>query len=434
MAMMSSDDTVLSSAPARASSQAVFSSDNNCIERREGTPPSSPPAFPWELEQDKTSTDATLARTDAKGLALSSPLQRPVRNAFSILGKRKPLEATTHNPRPSKQKKSMPKEKDDEGQMQMSLGQTVQKKCTTCGMEYTASSAEDRKLHDKYHKQNTQGYDVGKDFVAKTTQWRKRYGVFKGVQPGDSIVLLDCSDHGHRKKRGQAVLDIVQRELGAVPIPEPQIWDIKMAEYGSNLNAKYKAYLYVRGTKCVGFLLVQNISEAFKVVRPDGVGSRVDATPTIEKGAKEKGSLAALKARKEREAAAEKAIADEIEEAASHPIQLSTNRHHAIMGISRIWTSSTVRGQGIAKRLIETAIRRHNIMAAENAKDRAEHEAGKLRPGFAERDRDVVRDMLGHIEKIEHKEQVAFSQPTDAGAKLARKWYGKAYGWSVYID
>jgi hypothetical protein len=32
------------------------------------------------------------------------------------------------------------------------------------------------------------------------------------------------------------------------------------------------------------------------------------------------------------------------------------------------------------------------------------------------------------------KDQVAFSQPTDAGARLARKWTGKKYGWLVYID
>ncbi|EME77688.1 uncharacterized protein MYCFIDRAFT_120073, partial [Pseudocercospora fijiensis CIRAD86] len=252
-------------------------------------------------------------------------------------------------------------------QMQMSLGQSVQKNCSTCGMEYTASSAEDRKLHDKYHKQNLEGYDVGKEFVSRTKQWRKQYGVFTGVRAGDAIVYLDCFDHGKRKNRGQAVLEIVQRELGAVPIPERQIWDLKVAQCESMLDAPYKAYLYIRGTKCVGFLLVQKIGKAYK-------------------------------ARKQREAAAEKAIVQEMKEAAQHLVQFSSDAHPAVVGISRIWTSSTVRGQGIAKRLIEVAIKRHNIMA------------------------------------IEHKEQVAFSQPTDAGAKLARKWYGRAYGWSVYLE
>jgi N-acetyltransferase len=30
------------------------------------------------------------------------------------------------------------------------------------------------------------------------------------------------------------------------------------------------------------------------------------------------------------------------------------------------------------------------------------------------------------------KDHVAFSQPTEVGAKLARKWTGKKYGWLVY--
>ena len=36
--------------------------------------------------------------------------------------------------------------------------------------------------------------------------------------------------------------------------------------------------------------------------------------------------------------------------------------------------------------------------------------------------------------RIELKQSdVAFSQPTESGARLARRWTGKAYGWLVYV-
>ncbi|KXS97186.1 hypothetical protein AC578_853 [Pseudocercospora eumusae] len=417
-AAMRSEDIAPSSTPTRA----VFSSDG--IDKRQVTPPSSPPCFPWELERETKSPEANRAKSDAEQKTIS-PLKRPARNAFSILGKRKPLEATTDNARPLKQRKSGAKDKDDGTQMQMSLGQAVQKKCTTCGMEYTASSVEDRKLHDKYHKQNLEGYDVGKDFVSRTRQWRKQHGVFTGLKAGDAVVYLDCFDHGKRKNRGQAVLNIVQRELGAVPIPEPQIWDLKAAQYESILDAPYKAYLYVRGAKCVGFLLTQKIGKAYRVIRPAIVQSRAETTPAFEDSTPAKSAAAALKARKQREAAAEKAIAQEMEQATQHQVHLSNETHPAVMGISRIWTSPTVRGQGIAKRLIDVAVKRHNIMAVDNAREKAD---------WAAKGEKTAASLCGHVERIEHKEQVAFSQPTDAGAKLARKWYGRAYGWSVYLE
>jgi hypothetical protein len=35
---------------------------------------------------------------------------------------------------------------------------------------------------------------------------------------------------------------------------------------------------------------------------------------------------------------------------------------------------------------------------------------------------------------IVDKERVAFSQPTESGGNLARKWFGRQSGWHVYID
>lgn len=421
----SSERAVPSSTPTRESSQAIFSDEN---ERRDGTPPSSPPLFPWEMTAKSTSTDA-IART------ITTSPTRPPRNAFSVLGKRKALAAASENARPKK-KVARAAAADDETQMQMSLGQTVQKKCNTCGMEYTVSSVQDRKLHDKYHKQNIEGYDVGPTFVDKTLDHRRKHGLYRGVKSGDWIVFLDCCDSHHRRRRGQAVLEIVQRELGAVPIPENEIWDLKIAS-GLDMDANYKAFLYVRDTKCVGFLLAQKIEQAFAVVKPDEVITNEKKTVEKEEPAEatSKSSIAALKARKKQEELAAQAVAQEIKDAANHPLRISETKHPAVLGVSRIWTSSTHRGEGIAKFLLDTAIKRHNVMAAFDAETHQEWMSGRTSSGKLDLQTcQALAGSFGKMRRVEHKEQVAFSQPTESGAKLARKWYGKAYGWSVYVD
>lgn len=302
--------------------------------------------------------------------------------------------------------------------MQISLGQEVQKKCKTCGMEYIASSAEDRKLHDTFHKQNTEGYDVGRDFIQKT----RDHHVFKAADSGDSICAIDCFDKPARKRRAQAVLEIVQRELGAVPIPEKQIWDSKECERLDNEEPKFEAYMYIRGTKCVGFLLTEKVKEAHRVVEPVGIAAKRSTSAVMGVGGMT--ALSALKARKQ-------AMAEAAAQAASQPIQLSKNTHPAQVGISRIWTSPTHRQQNIAMTLVDTALLHHN-QRYERAK--AEH-AAKLVDH--ESSADIIaapREEPKPLERAKGKEGVAFSQPTEAGARLARRWFGKLYGWSVYVD
>ena len=80
-------------------------------------------------------------------------------------------------------------------------------------MEYVASSAEDRKLHDVYHGQHTEGYDMGKDFVRKGRDAKATFDVLDG-QDGDVICAVDCTDTPARRKRAQAVLERAQKDLG----------------------------------------------------------------------------------------------------------------------------------------------------------------------------------------------------------------------------
>jgi N-acetyltransferase len=288
-------------------------------------------------------------------------------------------------------------------------------------MEYIQSSTEDRKLHDRYHKQNTEGYDVGKDFVQKA----RPNSTFEGVSKGDNICQLICFDKPARKKRGQAALEVVQRELGAVEIPEKAIWDPN--ESSSHTDADYHAYLYIRGTKCIGFLLTQRIKEAYTVMEP------VDSHTHLEEPQESKrksGSSArdALRARQEEEA-------KRLEELSKRPIELSKDATPAILGISRIWTSATHRHNRIGTILLDTAFAAHNARVSERARVDAEMRAQRdMQNGSHERGEAQIDHLMPPVPRLESKDDVAFSQPTEAGTRLARRWFGKMYGWKVYVD
>ena len=82
----------------------------------------------------------------------------------------------------------------------------------------------------------------------------------------------------------------------------------------------------------------------------------------------------------------------------SSSLSIGSKPEPAILGISRIWTSNQHRKKGIATQLL-----------------------------------DCARSDFLYGMKIK-KAKVAFSQPTESGGKLARKWYGSKAGWHVYID
>ena len=317
--------------------------------------------------------------------------------------------------------------------MQISLGQEVQRKCKACGMEYIASSAEDRKLHDKYHKQHAQGYDVGKDFVKKARDG----SLFEPANTGDTVVAIDHSDNPWRRKRARAALDVVQRELGAVDISDKELWSGRAAGVPAMSSiVRYICYMYVRETKCVGFLLAESIVEAHAVAEP----ARPKPNRQNLAQAKPMSALEALKSRRPPTSTIDS-------HAPPEPISLSTHPSPASLGISRIWTSPSHRGQGIARSLLDIALSRHNERIRFNNDDRqssiaerqsaaskvSEENSKTPEPGIGRLSEENCKSISWEMEMSE-KEDVAFSQPTEAGTKLARKWFGKAYGWLVYVD
>jgi len=325
------------------------------------------------------------------------------------------LDTISTNARPSK--KAARTRDNDPKQMQISLGQEVQKKCKDCGMEYIPSSAEDRKLHDKHHKQATQGYDVGKDFVAKArpkTTW-------PGLKPGDQICSVDCYDDRHRIRRGQAALEMVQRELGAVDLPKDRVWK-PLRDYIETGDPPWVAYLYVRNTKCIGFLLVQKIKEAFSIVQPTALAS----SPAAEAAEAGTSALATLKAR-------EDLLASQLKQ----PIELSTEANPAQLGISRIWVSPPHRHTNIATTLLDTAYGDYNDRAHRQqtfCKDWANMCRDPSIGAEERRTREILHELTAVMTKVQSKDEVAFSQPTEAGVRLARRWFGKPFRWSVYVD
>ncbi|RMZ03967.1 hypothetical protein D0860_06566 [Hortaea werneckii] len=399
----SSSSSTAPSSPAH--DNAIFSDEL----ARASSPPSSPPGFPWEKEE----------QTPAK-VSISSPTRRsPLKTAFSLLGKRKALDRVCENARPSKRSAPNSTAKDAEAkpmtQMQISVGQKVQQKCKTCGMSYTASSVEDRKLHDKYHRQNTEGFDVGKEFVAKSLPQK----IFEGAREGDAICEVDCFDNYHRKKKAQTVLEVVQRELGAVEIEEKRLWD----RDASNKEPIFRAYMYIRGTKCVGFLLVEQIKDARRVV--ESVRVKKTAAKTEVQG---KTAAEALKARKRAVEVAERI-------AASEPIQLSQQAHRARLGVSRIWTSPNFRHQNVASSLLDTMVKHHERGIRDNANTGGGSGVESKRPSSSAEKAGFIEQRADSIDEMTRgKEDVAFSQPTESGARLARRWFGRLYGWSVYVD
>ena len=288
--------------------------------------------------------------------------------------------------------------------------------------EYIPSSSEDRKLHDKYHKQSSGGYDMGKDFVQRA----RASTVFKGAITGDSVCMLDCFDKPARKRRGQAVLEIVQRELGAVEIPANDIWDLPESDRLSCQSPKFSLYLYIREQKCIGLLLAQRIKQAYMVAQPAHPLEQC-ASPNPNKAEDGSGAFRALKARQQR-------ANDMMKYQQSQPIELSKFTQPACLGISRIWTLPVHRRGNIATTLLDIVFEHYNQPASKE---------GPEQPG--QRERASAYNVSGSLQArsdapvpatkgLESKDVVAFSQPTEAGTRLARRWFGKMHGWGVYLD
>ncbi|CAD0085283.1 unnamed protein product [Aureobasidium mustum] len=268
-------------------------------------------------------------------------------------------------------------------QMQLNFGQSMRKTCKECRMEYVPSAPEDAALHKKFHSQHINGVSMDRDFLTKI---KSDKAVWHGPQ-GDFVICLSSQDPKHWLKKARAVFDMATADLGAVNIPDEKLWGSQFAassarSKGTGANEenddRYKLYLYVDNGKCVGLCLAEGIDKAFRVVEP-----------------KKKAEV--KKEREAQETEQEMKVSDSDKVRATELLSISEETDAAAIGISRIWTSRGSRKKGIARALLKC----------------------------------VAKTFLP---KVTSKDMVAFSQPTEMGTALARRWFGQEYGWHVYVD
>ncbi|KAK7528084.1 sister chromatid cohesion acetyltransferase-like protein Eco1 [Phyllosticta citriasiana] len=331
------------------------------------TPPSSPPAptrtSPSPVLLKRRPAFSFLARKPRKSESSTAK-----QSTGAPLQPRSPNDVTAGR----KAKNGATKKQTRLTQLQLDLGTApVQKTCSTCGMAYVPSNSEDAALHKVFHAQNVGGVELGRGFVRGLTAAQR---VWEGLE-GDCVVVVSRRDGAAAKNRVARVMEVVRAELGAVEIAEAELWsqggdsakDPKTTEPPTPTTTtcpsqapttadRYKAYLYIRGTKCVGLCLAERISSAFHHddINPSTNGPTNPSPSTSQTP-----------------------VPTPI------PIPMPSN-----LGISRIWTSTSHRGAGIARRLLAVAAR-HFVYGAP-----------------------VPRAA------------VAFSQPTQMGLRLARGWVG----------
>ena len=272
-------------------------------------------------------------------------------------------------------------------QMQIDLGGEVRKSCKACGMDYIPSNMEDAALHRTFHAQNAAGVDVGKTFAGRRRSARRVWlGQCSGrlKDGGDCVIMLSRKSLPAEKARAKAILEIANAELSAAQIEDERLWSQVPASdtatskqppsedtpaIGAHRAAKdgvadqFKVYIYLKGSRCVGLCLAERIFEAYKVLKD-----------VSSKGTNSKASLE------------------------SSSVSIGDEPSPAILGISRLWTSTSHRRQGIATKLLDCAL-----------------------------------STFVYGMKVP-KDAVAFSQPTESGKLFAESWFGQSNEWRVYRE
>lgn len=268
-------------------------------------------------------------------------------------------------------------------QMQLDLASETRKACKTCGMEYIPSNAEDAALHKKFHAMNMGG--VG--FTKSTVERLRKTQVWSGGD-GSFIAVVGRKDALALRNRTSDVLKVVNTELAAVPISDEELWS-QTAQPDSSDQQSFTLKGTTKGVDTVNakspsvdrfkMYLYVKAQKCIGVCLAERIWEAYNVLDQCDTGVQGQSCPT-------------------LGETQSSSISISTSSSPAILGISRIWTSNQQRKQGIATRLLDCA-----------------------RASF----------LYGLV--IE-KGQIAFSQPTESGGKLARKWFGRDAGWGVYID
>lgn len=255
-------------------------------------------------------------------------------------------------------------------QMQLDLVGQHRKACKTCGMEYIPSNAEDVVLHKKFHAMNFGGVDCTKAMAERLRQKQ----IWSGGE-ASFVAVVGRKDALALRNKASDVLKVVNTELAAVPISDAELWGQTAVSTGAETSKEDAP----TPEKCDRFKVYIYI-RGHKCVAAC-LAERIEEAYTV---------LAQDKAPEQ----ATQTLAG----SQSSSVSVSTKADTVLLGISRIWVSNQFRKQGLARRLLDSA-----------------------RSDF----------MYGLTVE---KHLTAFSQPTESGGKLARKYFGCEDGWHVYID
>lgn len=250
-----------------------------------------------------------------------------------------------------------------------------------CTMTYTPSDESDTTLHNMYHNRHNSGIELGKPFLKSAMKWCYEVPSIPG-----SVVVVDRKISLPSRKVVQKVLEVVNKELGSVDISEEDLWSQRTVPGDADESRKcdrYKAFLHVIDGKCVAIALAERVSKCYRVLP-----ASTDA-PTDKMDLDVNAGGAPAKENPQYP------LTNTVEH---HSLNLSKEMHTAVVGVSRIWTSKTFRRKGIANNLLDC----------------------------------VVNQFIYGMEI--NREEVAFSQPTDAGANLAKAWFDEPAGWGVYVE
>lgn len=337
----------------RESSAAVLSSPSrrNSVVLSEGTlddiddlttPPSSPPPRLTPPPANTRKPTFAFLKRKHKDASTGSPLAEV--NSNSVRSSADPPKNKAQKPPAMRQ-------------MQIDLGNEVRKTCATCGMEYIPSNSEDAALHKKFHEMNSTGVDLGKAFMrANASRW-----VYEATRFDEGyVVIVDRKASPSAKNQAKRVLEVVNKELSSPEIEDELLWSQTeppkdKREDGEDKVDRYRVFLHMKDSRCVGLCLTERIWESRPVAQeePNGNNSSVS-------------------------------VRDEV--------------HPAIVGVSRIWTSGASRRKGIALDLLDCVVSNY-IYGMEIPKD-----------------------------------QIAFSQPTESGKRLAHKFFEEDETWHVYNE
>ena len=251
-------------------------------------------------------------------------------------------------------------------QMQLNLGLTSQKTCQQCGMTYVPSLAEDARLHTRYHEQSVNGVEMGKAIRKKS----ELAVIWRGGED-DVIVRVEFPETLRIRRQMWTVLEIMRNELGAVDISEKELketvyiptkWDDPPGTVEGSLKTTMSLGRNFGWLPCARHRLFMYLS-----------GTKCVGLCLVEGISR-----------------AHKVEPSPADCASDHPLVVEEGLSPAIIGVSRIWTAAGQRRKRVASKLLDS----------------------------------LVGLTLDGREQI-LKETIAFSQPTNSGANLARQWFGK---------